>query len=317
MTSRWEGVPLDILYQQVDYLETPKQIKDFCGDPYIHEKLCKDPNGEIWQYLYKRDLSNKIQVYPKFHPYETIQQVYLRDKEKYGKMKDDINKFKAANSDGYEKILENMKLDISKIAPSAIEQFLWSDILRSKETTYAYILEKVLTLLPDLYNNENLNSDFKFANNQNNLGIMMYLLENYNNDIFDINQALVSASGRNATDTVKYLLEKGADVHYNNDEPLRKALELAIRYANEGGLNVPIIDVLLENGADFNIILDEIEKNPRLKRFLEKYTSTFKKLASEYTYKSEDLTRCTGMTKLGRQCCRKISDGSQYCFQHQ
>ena len=33
MTSRWEGVPLDIIRQQFDYLKDPDDIQAFCEDP--------------------------------------------------------------------------------------------------------------------------------------------------------------------------------------------------------------------------------------------------------------------------------------------
>ena len=34
--SRWEKLPLDILYQQILILEDPLEILTFCYDPYIN-----------------------------------------------------------------------------------------------------------------------------------------------------------------------------------------------------------------------------------------------------------------------------------------
>jgi ankyrin repeat protein len=63
----------------------------------------------------------------------------------------------------------------------------------------------------------------------------------------DINYLLTEASDRGDLDTVKRMLEAGADVHTHNDRSLR----LASEKGHEG-----VVEILLENGADVHACLD-------------------------------------------------------------
>lgn len=58
-----------------------------------------------------------------------------------------------------------------------------------------------------------------------------------------LNRGLVTASQEGKMEIVKYLLNRGADIHFNNEEPLSKAC---------GKGHIDVMQLLMEYGADFN-----------------------------------------------------------------
>lgn len=77
--SRWEALPLDILYLEIEYLDTYEDIELFCSsDSYLDEKICQDPDGKFWQNLFKQTLSEDINL----DSDETVMSKYVKDKQK-------------------------------------------------------------------------------------------------------------------------------------------------------------------------------------------------------------------------------------------
>ena len=77
MASYWSKIPFDLIIEQVKYLSSA-EIRTFCEEPYINEKLYLDPNGRVWEELYKWDFSDEIKRYEIF---SSLMSQYLSDKE--------------------------------------------------------------------------------------------------------------------------------------------------------------------------------------------------------------------------------------------
>lgn len=70
-----------------------------------------------------------------------------------------------------------------------------------------------------------------------------------NNCLIQINEALCEASANAHTSIIEYLLNNGADIHYDGENPLRRAVR-------EG--YVESVDVLLEKGANVHVSNDSL-----------------------------------------------------------
>ena len=160
MTSRWEGVPLDIIRQQFEYLRNPEEIQALCKDPYIFDKLCQDENGGIWEYLYRRDLSDEIKVQKN----STLKRTYLNAKlelnnigkvprtseleKSWGasiKYKDldtkDADTFYFAIDNRYEKILPS--INFFNIPEQGVRRALETATFKCQFETVKYMLENI------------------------------------------------------------------------------------------------------------------------------------------------------------------------------
>ena len=62
ISSCWETVPFDIVTSLLPYLDldNSENILALSGDPYLDAKLCQDPNGILWKYLYTHVLSETL-----------------------------------------------------------------------------------------------------------------------------------------------------------------------------------------------------------------------------------------------------------------
>ena len=150
--SRWEQLPLDVLYQQILILEDPSDILTFCHDPYINSKICQDKNGLIWRLLCQRNLSDLFVLKVE----ETLMDQYLKVIQTY-KTLNIIKRLYFVAENGYEKLLKRMSLSE-----------LSMDMLM-------------------------LSSALQFASEGGHLKI------------------------------IKFLIKKGADLHFNREVPLRTA----------------------------------------------------------------------------------------------
>ena len=137
MTSRWKEVPLDIIRQEFQYLYNLDDIMAFCADSgpkgpllrtpkvvlisHIFEKLCKNTNGEIWKYLYQRDLTDDICLNMK----ETLKDQYLEVRKNFDSLSTNIEKLAYISKHGYEKLLSYInftkisQLDLNKACTSS------------------------------------------------------------------------------------------------------------------------------------------------------------------------------------------------------
>jgi ankyrin repeat protein len=76
----------------------------------------------------------------------------------------------------------------------------------------------------------------------NNLEMAKSLIENENSAETDLDPLLLDAIEEERYEIVEYLIEKGADVHYKDEKPIR----LAVEY----NYDLDIAKFLVENGAD-------------------------------------------------------------------
>ena len=268
MTSRWEGVPLDIIRQQFQYLYHPKEIQAFCGDPYVFEKLCKDENGEIWEYLYRRDLSDEIKI-PKN---ATIMGTYLQELQSLNEIPDLHNGLIYAAKHGYEKVFEN--IDISHISEDDIVEYLHQSELKGKVTVFKYLIEN----RPDI--KYDLSGLLTYVSLLNRFLIVQYILETYPN--LKVEPSLIS--------TVK------------SKRSHQKIAALLEEYVSSSGQFDP-------NAKKLSTPKQSKLTSPKIK------TKSISKPSKSVSL-NNTTTKCSGITKTGKQCCRNAETESQYCFQH-
>ncbi len=92
-----------------------------------------------------------------------------------------------------------------------LESVMFSAILSGRSSTIQYIADKGI----------NLNKALRLLSVEGLLTDIKYLVEEKGAD--DLNNALVRSATHGQSHVVKYLISKGADNHYNNDEALHNA----------------------------------------------------------------------------------------------
>ena len=293
MTSRWEGVPLDIIREEFRYLDNAKDIKAFCKDHFIYEKLCKDENGEIWEYLYQRDFSDEI----KLRKGDTIMKKYLRQKSIFEKRVKELSEkdlYRDAVNQGYENYLkknvDNIPKDMGFLA-----ELIDLSIRNCKTIVFPFLLNLTENYITDLTFSHYVSIVLQLATLNNCFPIVEYILKTYPNlDVWNIPAIAKSLGYHNIAD----ILEK-----YVSSSGLGEIQQIT---ANSDS---SITDVVPQSEVS------KITKSP--KRITPKISKSAKISKSPKTVTSQDTsTKCTGTTKTGKQCCRKAEDGSQYCFQH-
>ena len=266
--SRWEELPIDILYQQILSLEDPSQILTFCYDPYINSKICQDKNGDIWKLLFRRDLSE----FPILIVNETLMDRYLDAIQKSKNLRmEKLLLFAAEN--GYEKLLKEIRLSTLTfdwlstalrlaannghlpIVKYLIEKGIDSPLNHENALKWAaqtgqleivkYLIEKNTDY--HMYKDEALQA----AAVNGYLETAKYLVENGANIHANHESALKWSARFGQLESVKYLIEKGADLHYDNEDALRRAVE---------DEHLDVAKYLIENGANVEVALNEIRK---------------------------------------------------------
>ncbi|MCW5156355.1 ankyrin repeat domain-containing protein [Burkholderia cenocepacia] len=81
------------------------------------------------------------------------------------------------------------------------------------------------------------------------LELVKYAIESGADIGFNDNYALTVSAGRGFLEIVQYLAEKGADIHFDNDEVLRVASQMG---------NFQICDYLVSQGCDPQKVVDDI-----------------------------------------------------------
>ena len=288
LISYWEGVPLDIIHQQIMLFDDPEDIVRFCGDPYIDEKICQDPNGEIWKRLFQRDLSNEIVL----DKGQTIKSQYLRDaSDKYHKTLG-LSLLTFIAKHGYEKLLNKVDLSRYKKSLWLYKEALEQSVIRGNLFIVKYLIEN------GIYSSNLLNDVFMTAVMENQIPIVEYLLEKGADIHEQEDSALLGEASIENIPMVVFLLEHGANVHAQNEHGLKEALshsrlELA-RIFVEYGANVEKVKKYLQKRGDNSSVRD-------LDKVLQEIQTS---------------NQCEKITKSGQRCCRTTKDNQVHCWQH-
>ena len=232
--SRWEKLPIDILYQQILSLEDPSQILTFCHDPYINLKICQDKNGLIWKLLFQRDLSE----FPILKEGETLMDRYMkaiRESKVLGTGV--LLQFAAQN--GYEKLVKEIPLS------SLPEYLLLGTLIQAVTNGHLEIVKYLIGRGVNF--RANAEQALKSAASNGHLEIVKYLIERGANIHVDADNVLFQTSLKGYLDMVKYLVGKGANIHAN--------FEAALRYSALDG-HLDIVKYLIEQGANIETALN-------------------------------------------------------------
>lgn len=111
--TQWNYIPLDLIEEQFMYLNTARDIENFCEDSAVYKRVCQNENGRIWRQLFYRDFSDTI----KLREDETIKSQYLKDKSKIENY-NEMEKFGLAINNEYEHVINN--LDYTKLTQKNI-----------------------------------------------------------------------------------------------------------------------------------------------------------------------------------------------------
>lgn len=236
-TSRWQLLPLDILYQQIDYLEDIKDVINFCADPYIYEKICKDGNGFIWKNLFNKYLSNTIILNEKI----SVMARYAYDMgqlKEFELQNDYLPLLKFLGIKGYEQYLnkwlkesdfwnEDCCIDITPSLDSACEY-----------GHLHYVKWMVENCNIDL---ESLNSGLEISAQFGHLSILQYLIKNGADIHTYADIALRIATKKGHLEMVEYLVNNGADVNTCQGECLR---------FSSGNGHLSVVKFLIKKGAN-------------------------------------------------------------------
>ena len=259
----WESVPLDIIRQELEYFNTLDEVRNFCGDPIIFERVCQDENGKIWQDLFKRDFSDEIHL----DRGKTVMQQYFEDKEKINKL-NNINLLAFIAKKGYEKVLH--RLNLSKISDTDKYQAVFDAAAFGRLPIIVYLVENKEIILTDviLYvaasngylplveylikkgvNIHGNNEDILYRTIFNgHLNVAEYLISQGANLDYVKNELL---NHINNVDSLKFLLRNNTMIE--SDEQLNLLLKMAIVHEN-----LPMIKYLNELGANLRVGNDRL-----------------------------------------------------------
>ena len=201
--SRWEKLPVDVLYQQILFLEGPSDILTFCYDPYIESKICQDKNGLIWQLLYKRDISKNLTLKTGENLMDKYIDIYKKCETT--KSKDQLLKFSIEN--GYEILIKLISL--SGISLTLLSNILKLSIQKGNIEIIKYLINFSISEKDGQHFRSLKEKSLKWAAYNGNLEIVKYLIEKGSDLHFYNEDALQWAALRGQLEIVKYLIEIG------------------------------------------------------------------------------------------------------------
>ena len=105
----------------------------------------------------------------------------------------------------------------------------------------------------------NIANVIDYATTKGNLEIVKYLIEHYNVNI-EITNAMQKALFGYHMDIVNYLLEKGANLHFQNDYMFRLAIYQG---------NLKVLKYMIEHGSDIHYDNDYLHKTIHAKNFVD------------------------------------------------
>ena len=198
--SRWENLPLDVLYKQILSLKDPSEILTFCYDPYINSRICLDKNGLIWKLLFQRDLSE----FPILTVEENLMDKYVETMQK-SKTYDMGTLLHFAARNGYEKLIKEISL--SNISSNELSLAL------SGDAAYCGHLDIVKYLAEKGADFRNFNEyALRNASFMGHLPVIKYLIENGADiHVYDEYPLRWSIENRHS-EVTQYLLKNGANI---------------------------------------------------------------------------------------------------------
>ena len=330
MDSFWSLLPLDLIYKEMDYLNSKKHFESFAGDSHIKKKYWE--NDDFWQNLFIQKFSSNI----KLRKNETIKSQYINDIEewfKVNKQKKIEKILKFCTKRGYEKLffsyIDQKHIDFSQILISYPSRLgflgqLMQDSCKIENLTLIKYLHKFSPktnsiefktydhvnhseIVHIMLNGLNAEHVLSYGIDFKNINVVKYAVEEMGcrkNYITNIN--ICEAVRSNSLTIVQYLHQNGSDIHINNEEPL----VIAVIHKR-----ISIIQYLIDNKANINVAIRHAREYDRKSAIsvLEKILQSSNK---NIKLNENKQSTCQAKNKSGNPCSRKSTNGSNFCWQH-
>ena len=217
--TRWKYIPLDLLQEIFMYLNTTRDIENFCKNSDVYNRVGQ--NGEIWKKLFNRDLSNII----KLREGETIKSQYLKDLKEWEKptIKLSLKFYFVVNND-YEHLASNINYNI--LDKSIIEEGLNHAASLGCINIIRFILENGIIEDLNEVSSGTLTSAILVAVQNNHSNVIKYLWKNGADKKFVYSLSstghmistpigelvLINAALQTNISIVEYLIDNGIDI---------------------------------------------------------------------------------------------------------
>ena len=187
-----------------------------------------------------------------------------------------------------------------------VNYYLEKGVIYDRHILYHIKNTEVIDLIIDKYH---FDVNIAIFNVNPTMGI--YILNKYEISIVNLNSLLERFSTHNNnTNIIKLLIEKGANVHYDNDITLLYSALYT---------NIKTLNLLLENGANIDILKIVNYFKPSDKVIVDLQVKKFKKKEENKGEKKENTNteskKCKAKTKSGANCKNTVKDGD-YCHLH-
>lgn len=197
MESLWKKLPFDLIVKQLNYFNLRYEFNFFFKDPYINEKLCKDPNSTFWMNLYKKDFSDTISLSPE----ETIMNAYIDNKE--------IMSMSDANYEGDDHLITAAISGFEKIIERALNQIknINRILLYACQNGHLSIIKLLIEHGANIHYKNDLPLRVAVFGH---LSIVQYLIEQGADIYAENEQAVQLAEVYGSISVLRYLISKGS-----------------------------------------------------------------------------------------------------------